>query len=42
MTEPDGYGYQIDCLMLLDDDDEDTINEIWAEAEINVLTNEIN
>lgn len=39
MTEQDGYGLEIDCLMLIDADD-DTINELWAQAEINVLTNE--
>jgi len=41
MTEPDGIGFEIDCLMLIDEDEE-TTNEIWAQAEINVLTNEIN
>jgi len=41
MTEPDGIGFEIDCLMLIEADEE-TTNEIWAQAEINVLTNEIN
>ena len=42
MTEPDGYGYEIDCLMLLDEDDEDTINEIWAQATLNQLNTQQN
>jgi len=41
MTEPDGIGFEIDCLILLDEDEE-TINDIWTEATINVLTNELN
>lgn len=42
MTEPDGIGFEIDCLMLIEPDEPEDVNEIWAQAEINVLTNELN
>jgi hypothetical protein len=33
----DGFGIEIDCLMLLDPDEPEVINEIWTEAVIKEL-----